>query len=102
MTGERDGQPRLRLAPDRARIGTNALFVTPPDAVAMAFGPGSLARHVQAARAAAVLHDVVALPELALDIDDADDLLAFRRRLMEAGMSDQLAALDDIFREHAH
>ena len=62
------------IVPDRHGEGTNALLLTPPDAIEPAFGPGSCARHVAAARAARVTWAVEQVPTLALDIDTGQDL----------------------------
>jgi 2-phospho-L-lactate guanylyltransferase len=62
------------LVPDRHGKGTNALLLSPPDAIEPSFGPGSRARHVAAARAAGVPCAVEELPTLMLDVDTGDDL----------------------------
>jgi 2-phospho-L-lactate/phosphoenolpyruvate guanylyltransferase len=64
----------LVIVPDRHGTGTNVLVLSPPDVIAPAFGPDSLARHVAAAEAAGVAHRVEAVPGLALDVDTPDDL----------------------------
>lgn len=68
--------PSLIIVPDRHGTGTNALLITPPDAIAPAFGPGSCQRHVGLAEQAAIAHEVIAVPSLALDIDTPEDLAA--------------------------
>ena len=62
------------IVPDRHGEGTNALLLAPPDAIAPSFGPGSLERHVEAARAAGVTCEVDPLPSLTLDVDTPEDL----------------------------
>ena len=62
------------IVPDRHGTGTNALVLSPPDAIAPSFGPGSLARHVAAAEQAGVPHSVEDVPGLALDVDTPADL----------------------------
>jgi 2-phospho-L-lactate/phosphoenolpyruvate guanylyltransferase len=62
------------VVPDRHGEGTNALLLCPPDAIEPAFGPGSRARHVDAARAAGVTCAVEHVPTLALDVDTGQDL----------------------------
>jgi len=62
------------IVPDRHGSGTNALVLSPPDAIAPSFGPGSLARHVAAAEQAGVPHSVEDVPGLALDVDTPADL----------------------------
>ncbi|MFN2587193.1 MAG: 2-phospho-L-lactate guanylyltransferase [Actinomycetota bacterium] len=67
------------LVPSGDDGGTNALFVTPPDLIEPAFGPGSLQRHIALADRHAYRCSILALPRLALDIDtpaDADAFLA--------------------------
>jgi 2-phospho-L-lactate/phosphoenolpyruvate guanylyltransferase len=69
----RDGLA-VAIVADRHGNGTNALVLTPPDALAPAFGPGSLARHVSAAEADGRPHRVEPCSSLALDVDTPDDL----------------------------
>ena len=52
----------VAIVPDRHGTGTNALVLTPPDAIEPSFGPGSFARHVAAAEAAGVPHRVEQVP----------------------------------------
>ena len=66
----------VSIVPDRHGTGTNALALSPPDAIAPSFGPGSLTRHVEAARAAGVSSPVVQIPTLMLDVDTGADLAA--------------------------
>ena len=69
------------VLPDRHGTGTNGLLLSPPDAIAPAFGPGSCERHVALARAAGVSCRVHPLPSLSLDIDTGADLDALRGAL---------------------
>lgn len=62
------------IIPDRRGSGTNALVLSPPDAIEPSFGPDSFARHLAAAEAAGVPHRTVQVPGLALDVDTPDDL----------------------------
>jgi 2-phospho-L-lactate guanylyltransferase len=62
------------IVPDRHGEGTNALVLAPPDALEPSFGPGSLERHLEAARSAELSHDMLELPSLMHDVDTADDL----------------------------
>ncbi len=62
------------IVPDRHGTGTNAVVLTPPDAIGPSFGEGSFARHVAAAEEAGVPHRVEEIRTLALDVDTADDL----------------------------
>ena len=63
------------IVPDRHGTGTNALLLSPPDAMEPAFGPGSLERHAARASAAGLAHEVRTVPSLALDVDTPDDLV---------------------------
>jgi 2-phospho-L-lactate guanylyltransferase len=67
------------IVPDRHGSGTNALLLTPPSAIAPAFGTGSFARHAALARGMAV--QVCQVPSLELDVDTPDDLQALRAAL---------------------
>jgi 2-phospho-L-lactate guanylyltransferase len=69
-----DGGLGAVVVPDRHGEGTNALLLTPPEAIEPAFGPGSCKRHVAAARDAGVPCAVESVPTLALDVDTSEDL----------------------------
>jgi len=69
------------IIPDRHGTGTNALVLTPPDALAPSFGPGSCERHAASAEAAGISHEVVEVSSLALDIDTPEDLVALQSAL---------------------
>jgi 2-phospho-L-lactate/phosphoenolpyruvate guanylyltransferase len=79
------GAPEVVILPDRHGSGTNGLLLSPPDAIAPAFGPDSCERHRALARAAGVACRVEPLPSLLLDIDTGADLAVLRRRLSEHG-----------------
>jgi 2-phospho-L-lactate/phosphoenolpyruvate guanylyltransferase len=66
--------PSALIVPDRHGTGTNALVLTPPDAMSPSFGPGSCERHTSDAEAAQINHKVVPVPSLALDVDTPEDL----------------------------
>jgi 2-phospho-L-lactate guanylyltransferase len=66
--------PAVAIVPDRHLTGTNALLMSPPDALQPSFGPDSLARHTAAAKAAGVAYSVERVPTLELDVDTPDDL----------------------------
>jgi 2-phospho-L-lactate/phosphoenolpyruvate guanylyltransferase len=68
------GAPSVLIVPDRHGTGTNALLLTPPDAMAPSFGPGSHDRHLRNAAAAGVEAISVEVRSLALDIDTPEDL----------------------------
>jgi 2-phospho-L-lactate guanylyltransferase len=73
--------PSVVIVPDRHGSGTNALLLTPPDALAPSFGTGSFARHAAHAAAAGAAIKVCELPSLGLDVDTPDDLAALRAAL---------------------
>jgi 2-phospho-L-lactate/phosphoenolpyruvate guanylyltransferase len=71
----------VAIVADRHGTGTNALALAPPDAIRPAFGEGSCARHVGAAREAGVPYAVEELPSLALDLDTPADVVALTMAL---------------------
>lgn len=72
------------IVPDRHGTGTNALLLTPPDAIRPSFGPDSCRRHLTDASSAGVRAEVVELASLALDVDTPDDLDALNRTLEDS------------------
>ena len=68
----------VTIAPDRRHIGTNALVCTPADAIRLRFGPNSFAEHLRTARDHGLVYRVFESSELALDIDEPEDLDAWR------------------------
>jgi 2-phospho-L-lactate/phosphoenolpyruvate guanylyltransferase len=74
-------EPYVAIVPDRHGEGTNALVLAPPTAIRPAFGEGSRARHVDAAREAGVPFEVEELASLALDLDTPADLVALTREI---------------------
>jgi 2-phospho-L-lactate/phosphoenolpyruvate guanylyltransferase len=64
----------VAIAPDHRGEGTNALALRPPDAIPFLFGPGSFARHIEAAKARGVTARTIEAPGLALDLDTRADL----------------------------
>lgn len=65
---------QVTIVPDRHGTGTNALLLAPGDAIGPSFGPGSLERHVSAARGAELTYEVAPVPSLLLDVDTPEDL----------------------------
>jgi 2-phospho-L-lactate/phosphoenolpyruvate guanylyltransferase len=75
--------PRAALiVPDRHGTGTNALVLSPPDALAPAFGPDSCSRHVSRARAGGISFAHEEIESLAIDLDTPEDLILLRDRLL--------------------
>ncbi len=82
-TGSAAAGPLMVIVADRHGRGTNALLVSPPDALPFAFGPDSRAAHLASARAAGAL--IVELDgPLSFDLDLPEDLL----RAEELGLLD--------------
>jgi 2-phospho-L-lactate guanylyltransferase len=80
------GKPRTAeryavIVADRHGTGTNALLLSPPDAIEPRYGPGSFQRHLDLAQAAGVPAEVVEVASLALDVDTPDDLAALQEQL---------------------
>lgn len=74
-------QVAVTIVPDRHRTGTNALVISPPDALQPSFGSGSLERHQKNAREAGVSHRVLDVTSLMHDVDTAEDLEALGEEL---------------------
>lgn len=73
------GDPdEVLIAPDLAGTGTNGLRLPVRAGVVPAFGPGSRVAHESAARAAGCTLRLIERQGLAMDIDTADDLAAWR------------------------
>lgn len=82
----------VAVVPDRHGTGTNALVLSPPDAIRPAFGEGSRNRHVAAAREAGIPFAVEEVASLALDLDTPADIVALTRALeAEPGRARQTA-----------
>lgn len=79
-----DHDPVVVLVTDRHGTGTNLLGLRPPDAIDVAFGPGSRLAHRRAAGAAGITYLEVDGP-LVVDLDTPDDLV-YVELLMEAGV----------------
>jgi 2-phospho-L-lactate/phosphoenolpyruvate guanylyltransferase len=83
VAGLLEGRGDVSIVPDHHRTGTNALLLSPPDAIAPSFGPGSLERHISAASAAGAPAALEEAPSLVLDVDTGDDLSALMAALAE-------------------
>jgi 2-phospho-L-lactate guanylyltransferase len=90
---ERHGAaPAFSIVPAHDRRGSNAIVMTPPDAVPLAFGDDSFLPHLAAARRRGLEPNILVLPGLGLDIDNPADLERF---LSAAPASRTLAFLRD-------
>lgn len=83
----RDDGIAVCVVPDHTGTGTNALVLTPPDAIAPSFGPGSHARHLQLAREAGLAAASCDVRGLSLDVDTGDDCAELADRLAAPGHS---------------
>jgi 2-phospho-L-lactate/phosphoenolpyruvate guanylyltransferase len=68
----------VTIVPDRHHVGTNALVCTPADAIRMRFGPNSFAEHLRTAQEHGLEARIFECALLALDIDEPEDLEAWR------------------------
>jgi 2-phospho-L-lactate/phosphoenolpyruvate guanylyltransferase len=92
------------IVPDRHGTGTNALLLTPPDAIVPAFGPGSFERHRTLVEAASLAWRVERPSSLLLDIDTREDLSQLKpttKRERSASRTSLLLA-DALERSPAH
>ncbi len=78
------GRCGVTIAPDRRGIGTNALYVAPPDTLAFRFGGNSMEAHLAEARRAGLPVEVVNLANLAFDVDTPDDYHEWRKPAVPA------------------
>jgi 2-phospho-L-lactate guanylyltransferase len=69
--------PSFTIAPAHDEMGSNAILLSPPDAVTLRFGEDSYFPHLAAARAAGIKPTVVPLPGIGMDIDHPADLRRF-------------------------
>ncbi len=74
-------RPSVVIVPDRHGTGTNALLLSPPNAMTPTFGAGSRQRHAAAAESAGLDHEVLEVSSLSLDIDTPEDLTELSERL---------------------
>jgi 2-phospho-L-lactate guanylyltransferase len=87
--------PHVALVADRHGVGTNALLCVPPTAIPVCFGVASFQQHVAQARARGIAFEVVTADDIALDIDEPDDLDCLRRRLRDGvSVANELSSLD--------
>jgi 2-phospho-L-lactate guanylyltransferase len=69
--------PAFTIAPSHDELGSNAIIVSPPEAVPLRFGDNSFFPHLAAAEARGITPTVLPLPGIALDIDNPGDLRHF-------------------------
>ena len=71
--------PSFTIAPAHDDLGSNAILMSPPQAVPLRFGEDSFFPHLAAARAQGIEPCVVRLAGIAFDIDNPQDLHHFAR-----------------------
>ena len=81
------------LAPNRDDMGTNAMRLSPPDCLPLAFGHDSFQRHLRLAAERHLAVDIRRLPRLSLDIDEPEDLAFFAAHRKPGRSLDVLADL---------
>lgn len=70
-------KPGMAICPSKD-FGTNALLLSPPDAMPFAYGPQSFHRHLRLASEAELSPVILPYASLRLDLDSPDDLAALR------------------------
>lgn len=83
--------PSLTIVPAHDERGSNAVLCSPPMVMPLRFGDDSFLPHLAAARALGIEPTIVKLPGIGLDIDQPQDLQAFRDA--EPRMATRAAAL---------
>jgi 2-phospho-L-lactate guanylyltransferase len=71
--------PSFTIVPAHDALGSNAILMSPPDAVPLRFGDDSFFPHLAAAEACGIKPTVLRLPGIAFDIDNPVDLAHFSR-----------------------
>ena len=69
--------PAFVIAPAHDEQGSNAILMSPPDAVTLRFGEDSYFPHLAVARAAGIAPQILRLPGIAMDIDHPADIARF-------------------------
>ena len=72
--------PGIVLVPSRDHLGTNALLARPPEAIPFRFGFDSFQAHKREAETRSLPCEVCELPNVALDIDEIEDLRYFLKQ----------------------
>jgi 2-phospho-L-lactate guanylyltransferase len=83
--------PSVTIVPAHDERGSNAVLCSPPLVMTLRFGDDSFLPHLAAARALGIEPTILMLPGIGLDIDQPQDLQAFRHT--EPPMTTRTAAL---------
>jgi len=84
--------PAFIIAPAHDELGSNAILMSPPNAVKLRFGEDSYFPHLAAARAVGITPHILHLPGIAMDIDHPADIARFAH-IPEAKSTQTLAWL---------
>lgn len=68
--------PALVIAPDSVERGSNAMAISPPDAIAFHYGRDSFPAHLREAARNAITPVILKLPGLSFDVDAPEQLFA--------------------------
>jgi 2-phospho-L-lactate guanylyltransferase len=71
--------PAFIIAPAHDEQGSNAILLSPPNAVKLRFGEDSYFPHLASARVAGITPQILRLPGIAMDIDHPADIVRFAR-----------------------
>ena len=69
--------PAFTIVPSHDNLGSNAILVSPPDAVPLTFGDDSFFPHLKVAEQHGIEPLVVRMPGIGRDIDHAEDVHPF-------------------------
>ncbi|MCA3271846.1 MAG: 2-phospho-L-lactate guanylyltransferase [Roseomonas sp.] len=69
--------PAFIIAPAHDELGSNAILMSPPNAVELRFGEDSYFPHLAASRVAGIVPQILHLPGIAMDIDHPADIARF-------------------------
>jgi 2-phospho-L-lactate guanylyltransferase len=87
------GKRSAVLVPSWDRTGTNAILRTPPDLFPSRFGQNSLVLHIQESLRVQARLELLENPRIALDLDDAGDLVRFLKQESDTATGRLLADL---------
>ena len=85
--------PSFTIVPSRDERGSNAILLSPPNAVPLRFGENSFFPHLAAAEERGIAPTVLRLPGIAFDIDNPQDLHHFARLESTTRAGRMIAAL---------
>lgn len=71
--------PHVILVPSGDKLGTNAILRKPPDVLESMFGHDSFKKHIQQAEENEIPFEIYEIENLALDIDEPEDIETLRK-----------------------